>query len=175
MRTTVHDLATSRARLLPLLAARGPHQVPPLPNEEVRGVVIPFQGQPVFGGEIEDASEPNEPGRSRRSRQDRFQRLQTRAWLYAHPDTPCTAGDVAEILGLREGDVRAARPESIQPCGRGLLAPFGHWKAALEAAGLLPVWGEQAPADTPMVPTPAPRARGLRAQRLANLGGPRRS
>lgn len=82
--------------------------------------------EPSFGGE----EEPEQPA-PRRVQADRLRRLQARAALYATPGTLCSTQDIADVFGLRESDVRAARPASARRLGRAWLAPFGDWLAAL--------------------------------------------
>ena len=102
----------------------------------------------------------------------RMARLRVRALLFANPDTPCSASEVASVLGVRESAVRDARPASARKLGRALVAPFAHWLRSLNRAGVLPAFTDLE-GDAPGRPR---RARGAsRAPRLVPLGGPHRS
>jgi hypothetical protein len=129
-----------------------------------------FPEQPRFGG-VDDADGALTPGAVRHRR---LLRLQVRALLFANADTICSAVEVASVLGIREADVRAARPGAARPCGRAMMAPFRLWLDALQAAGVVPRWDE----DGELQPTaPSPRSRAGRSHavpRLRPLGGPRR-
>ncbi len=126
--------------------------------------------QPSFGG-VDDADAALTPLSTRHRR---LLRLQVRALLFANADTICSAVEVASVLGIRESDVRAARPAAARPCGRALMAPFHMWLDALRAAGILPGWGGD-PSPHPVASTPPSRpGRSPTAPRLQPLGGPRR-
>ena len=68
------------------------------------------------------------------SQRDRLYRVQVRAALFASPDTPCSAREVADVLGVRESVVRKLRPAGLRAYGRSRKAPFGAWVAALHEA-----------------------------------------
>ncbi|MBN1335085.1 MAG: hypothetical protein JXB39_03905 [Deltaproteobacteria bacterium] len=59
-------------------------------------------------------------------------RVQARAALYAAPETLVTATDVAFAIGLRDAEVRAARPASARRVGRTWRAPFRDWLVILD-------------------------------------------
>jgi hypothetical protein len=114
---------------------------------------------PSFGGGDEEVV-PASP----RVQADRLRRLQARAALYATPATLCSTQDVADVFGLREGDVRLARPASARRLGRAWLAPFGDWLVAL---------GIDLPALAEAVEEiRAPRTRTVTLPTLRPLGGP---
>ncbi|MCB9765235.1 MAG: hypothetical protein H6739_36005 [Alphaproteobacteria bacterium] len=110
----------------------------------------------VFAGVDDDADDPVS-GR-RRTRADRLDRLLVRAALYASPSTPCSAQEVADALGMREGDVRRLNPAGLRRYGRSLRAPFSCWLDALH--------------DKDDAPPPRRRER-IRSPRLRPLGGPK--
>jgi len=169
MRVTGADLATSRARLADLLATGRPAPRP-VPHPHLWLVPSPAAEEPCFGAPVDDAEPDGTPGGAHSA--SAHHRLALRARLWAHPDTPCAAPEVAWVLGLRESDVRRRRPPTAARCGRALLAPFAHWRASLEAAGLLPTW-KAWPEDLAEVSTTAPtQRRRVAAPRLAPLGGP---
>ena len=175
MRVTAHDIATSRTRMAPVLARGIVLDFPPVRQGD--DIVSGFHHGPVFGGD--SGKQGVLPGASRsparRERKQRFERLQVRAFLYQNPATPCTAQDVAEVFGLRESAVRSCRPVTAKKCGRGLLAPFSHWRTALERAGLLPTWKSELLDDEGRVARPR-RARARdKVHRLSPIGGHRRS
>ncbi len=172
MRVTAQDLATSRKRLGQALVDRGP-----VPASHRRGHLwlVPspaFEG-PAFGGPLTDDGDEQDSSPRRRQRGELHRRLALRARLYAQPATPCSAPEVAWVFGLRESDVRVCRPTTAQRCGRAILAPFAHWIACLETAGLLPSWEPVSEATLHRAGQP-PRARrrGPAAPKLAPLGGP---
>ena len=114
-------------------------------------------GMPTFGeGDDEPASG--------RLQADRLRRLHARAALFATPETLCSTQDVADVFGVREGDVRAARPASARRIGRAWMAPFGDWLVALHID--LDVLAAQTEARR------APRVREITLPTLRPLGGP---
>ena len=144
------------------------------PCSPVRGAI----GEPRFGG-IADRAGDDEAApvdRSGRRRQVMI-RLQVRSLLYSIPATPCSTQEIASLFALREGDVRQARPRSAMKIGRAWAAPFGHWLASLQRAGLVPVWPEESesPARAAAPPPTTGRHRGPhRTGQLRPLGGPGR-
>lgn len=116
---------------------------------------------PSFGGLDE---EPADERASRRVQADRLRRLQARAALYATPATLCSTQDVADVFGVREADVRAARPASARRLGRAWMAPFGEWLMALG----IDLDALVAQAELPRVV----RTRTPAAPTLRPLGGP---
>jgi len=131
-------------------------------------------GEPVFGGEGE-APPADEPGARHAVRGDPLLRVRVLALLYGNPATPVSVPQVARVFGLRDSDVRAARPASAAPIGRAMMAPFSHWCTSLEQAGLIPSWPAELEAPAQQPPRPAFTS-GSRAAhgRLRPLGGPGR-
>jgi len=126
-------------------------------------------GQPVFRG-IDDGETPVPRPASRREHNSL--RVQVRALLYCNPETPCSVEEVANVLGLREGDVRNARPGTAKRVGRAIMAPFGHWLVGLRQAGLMPTWTDDAEPH-PLAAVPRPQARTRpRSGQIMPLGGP---
>lgn len=112
---------------------------------------------PSFGGD--DA-----PQASKQTQADRLRRLHARAALFATPETFCSTQDIADVFGLRESDVRAARPLTARRIGRACMAPFGDW---LVAIGI----DLDALADRTAA-TRAPTVRTVDTPTLRPLGGP---
>ena len=130
----------------------------------------PASDTPSFGGVHGDDGS----AAGKRPREPRSPPSQRRLWvlalLYANPLTPCTVPQVAHVFGLRESDVRSARPNTARKVGRAMMAPFGHWLVELQHAGLVPVWRPEydPPQPSPTRSTlPSPRTNHLRP-----LGGP---
>lgn len=115
---------------------------------------------PVFGGDEDDVV-PAAP----RVQLDRLRRLQARAALFATPETLCSTEDVADVFGLRQGDVRAVRPETARRIGRAWMAPFGDWLRALRI-------DLEALADATEAKVRTGRVRATGAVPLRPLGGP---
>ncbi|MCB9796074.1 MAG: hypothetical protein H6741_25535 [Alphaproteobacteria bacterium] len=111
-------------------------------------------------GPLREVTLDHDPTPRRKSKADRLLRLQARAALFASPTTPCSAQEVADVLGLRDGDVRALQPAGLRRYGRSLKAPFGAWIAALHD-------------ETPTEFAPRRRTRAT-TPRLQALGGPKR-
>ena len=157
-------------------AARGGTARWPTPRSNSSGSYRPGRpgrgeqgSQPVFGG-VDDTAAPDGPSASRRERYSL--RVHVRGILYANPETPCSVKEVSNVLGLREGDVRRARPDTAQHIGRALMAPFSHWLRSLRQAGLLPTWADDAnPHPVAEILRQQARARP-RSGQLKPLGGP---
>jgi hypothetical protein len=137
-----------------------------------RRVPWPTAGQPVFGG-VEDGRSEEDGGPRRRGCDDPLLRVRVMALLYANPEAPCSTPQVARVFGLRETDVRSARPPSARRVGRALLAPFGHWLVTLQRAGLVPAWPDELEAPSEGPSSPSARRRH-RPGHLRPLGGPGR-
>ena len=133
----------------------------------------PATGQPVFGG-VEDSRAVGNSGPRRRGGGDPLLRVRVLALLYANPETPCSVPQVARVFGLREKDVRSARPGSAMKVGRALLAPFDHWLVTLRRAGLVPAWPEELEAPPKEASSPSSPRRRHRPGHLQPLGGPGR-
>ncbi len=167
-RATAADAFWTAAQVTLLLTwVRATHRVlgttprPPIPRAEAIALVTSQHHtptQPTFGGTSGTDPPPSE------------RRLWVLALLYANPETPCTAPQVAHAFGLRESSVRAARPTTAHKVGRAIMAPFGHWLAELRHAGLVPSWR---PEYDPPAPSPrsSPRTRPETGH-LRPLGGP---
>ena len=104
------------------------------------------------------------PQASKQTQADRLRRLHARAALFATPETFCSTQDIADVFGLRESDVRAARPLTARRIGRACMAPFGDW---LVAIGI----DLDALADRTAA-TRAPTVRTVDTPTLRPLGGP---
>ncbi|MCB9793187.1 MAG: site-specific integrase [Alphaproteobacteria bacterium] len=87
-------------------------------------------GRPLREITLDDRDRAPSHGLSQR---DRLYRVQVRAALFASPNTPCSAREVADVLGVRKSVVRALRPAELRAYGRSCKAPFGAWVAALHA------------------------------------------
>ena len=183
MRVRPDEAFWDRSHLIDLIfrvhaaaAIRGGTPRWPIPRSDSPGSCMPDRParwdrgcQPAFGG-VDDAGTPDHLPASRRERNSL--RVQVRAILYANPETPCSIEEVANVLGLREGDVRNARPDTAQLVGRALMAPFGHWLGGLRQAGLLPTWADDDdPRPVPVMPRQQAPAR-LRPGQIVPLGGP---
>ncbi|MCB9794786.1 MAG: hypothetical protein H6741_18935 [Alphaproteobacteria bacterium] len=122
--------------------------------------------EPCFGaldeddGPLREITLDEDTSPRRKSRANRLLRLQTRAALFASPTTPCSAQEVANVLGMRDSDIRALQPAGLRRYGRSLKAPFDEWIAALHA-------------DAATEPAPRRRQRPT-SRRLQALGGPKR-
>jgi len=63
----------------------------------------------------------------RKGRADRLNDLKARAAMFSAPETPVTATETANALGLAEGTFGDRRPDSVQRLGHRWLAPFADW------------------------------------------------
>ena len=174
------ELGVVLANIAAVHRQRGTTPRPPLAIAETvrlgrvrRRVPWPEPRQPVFGG-VEDGGAEEDGGPRRRGGGDPLLRVRVMASLYANPEAPCSAPQVARVFGLREGDVRAARPPSARKVGRALLAPFGHWLVTLQRAGLVPAWPEELEPPTKIPTSPPSTRRFSRPGHLRPLGGPGR-
>ena len=113
---------------------------------------------PTFGGGADELPA------SRQLQADRLRRLHARAALFATRETLCSTQDIADVFGVREGDVRAARPATARQIGRAWMAPFGDWLAALHID--LDALADRNDAVR------APRVREITMPALRPLGGP---